>query len=567
MSAKILVVDDEEELCYIIKRFLEQEGYEVSTAGYYNEALDKLSEIRFDLVYTDINLGVKSGIDVLKEIKGRNLICPVIMITGNPNIESATDAVRLGAYDYIIKPIKRETLIRATNLALQFKSVVEEKEKYQSNLEAIFRSVRDAIITVDKELKVVEINDAAEEIFGFPGKSEVKGKSCKPYLSQCSREYVEALNETIKSKLPSERIRFESGVSNLPRRVISVSTYPLIDSNEEINGCVMVVKDETRLADLESNLNKRQQFHKIIGKSDKMQKIYSFIEALSDTQTTVLITGENGTGKGLLAEALHYSKKDNKNPFVVVGCASLSDNLLESELFGHVKGAFTSAASDRVGRFQKADGGTIFLDEIGDVSDSMQLRLLRVLQEMEFERVGDSTPVRVNVRVIAATNQDIRKKVRHKKFREDLYHRLKVVELAIPPLRERREDIPLLVDHFIKVFNKKLNKDIKSVSADVLKVLMDYKWPGNIRELQHALEHAFVVCKNPYITVDNLPSEICVNETVSVHSKGVKKLNEFDSIVNALNKTGWNKAKAARLLGMGRTTLYMKIDEYHITEK
>jgi len=298
-----------------------------------------------------------------------------------------------------------------------------------------------------------------------------------------------------------------------------------------------------------------------------MQKIYSFIEALSDTQTTVLITGENGTGKGLLAEALHCSKKDNKNPFVVVGCASLSDNLLESELFGHVKGAFTSAASDRVGRFQKADGGTIFLDEIGDVSDSMQLRLLRVLQEMEFERVGDSTPVRVNVRVIAATNQDIRKKVRHKKFREDLYHRLKVVELAIPPLRERREDIPLLVDHFIKVFNKKLNKDIKSVSADVLKVLMDYKWPGNIRELQHALEHAFVVCKNPYITVDNLPSEICVNETVSVHSKGVKKLNEFDSIVNALNKTGWNKAKAARLLGMGRTTLYMKIDEYHITEK
>jgi len=196
----------------------------------------------------------------------------------------------------------------------------------------------------------------------------------------------------------------------------------------------------------------------------------------------------------------------------------------------------------------------------------MQLRLLRVLQEMEFERVGDSTPVRVNVRVIAATNQDIRKKVRYKKFREDLYHRLKVVELAIPPLRERREDIPLLVDHFIKVFNKKLNKNIKSVSADVLKVFMDYKWPGNIRELQHALEHAFVICKNSYITVGNLPSEICVNETVSDHSKGVKKLSEIDSIVNALNKTGWNKAKAARLLGMGRTTLYMKIDEYRITE-
>ncbi len=566
MKAKILIVDDEEIIRYSIKSFLMHEGYEVSTAIDYNDALNTLSETGFDLVFTDINLGTKSGIDVLREIKTRAPVCPVIMITGDPNIESAADAVRLGAYDYIIKPIKRETLIRVTNLALQFKSVVEEKEKYQSNLEAIFRSVRDAIITVDKELKIVEINDAAEEIFGFPGKREIKGKSCEPFLKKCSGEYLEALTETIDFKLPSERSRFESGITNLPRRVVSVTTYPLIDSNEQLNGCVMVVKDETRLADLESNLNKRQQFHKIIGKSDKMQKIYSFIEALSGTQTTVLITGENGTGKGLLAEALHYYKEDNKKPFVVVGCASLSDNLLESELFGHIKGAFTSAVSDRIGRFQKADGGTIFLDEIGDVSNSMQLRLLRVLQEMEFERVGDSTPVRVNVRVIAATNQDIRKKVRYKKFREDLYHRLKVVELAIPPLRERREDIPLLVDHFVKVLSKKLDKNIKSVSADVLKVFMDYKWPGNIRELQHALEHAFVVCKKTFITVDNLPSEICVKSSSSVQSKGENENNEIDTIVNALNKTGWNKAKAARLLGMGRTTLYTKINEYHITE-
>ncbi|MGR3293192.1 MAG: sigma-54 dependent transcriptional regulator [Candidatus Scalindua sp.] len=564
MKAKILIVDDEEEIRYIMKSFLMRDGYEVSTAIDYNDAFDKLSEIDFDLVFTDINLGIKSGIDVLREVKRRNLICPVIMITGDPNFETATDAVRLGAYDYITKPIKIETLTRITSLALQFKSVVEEKEKYQSNLEAIFRSVRDAIITVDKELRIIEINDAAEEIFGFPGKREVKGERCESFLNKCSGKYVEALTETINTKLPSERSRFESGNNNRSRRVVSVTTYPLIDSNELLNGCVMVVRDETRLTDLENNMNKRQRFHKIIGKSDKMQKIYSFIDALSDTQTTVLITGENGTGKGLVAEALHYHKKDNKVPFVVVGCASLSDNLLESELFGHVKGAFTGAVSNRIGRFQKADGGTIFLDEIGDISNSMQLRLLRVLQDMEFERVGDSTPVRVNIRVIAATNQDIRKKVRYKEFREDLYYRLKVVELAIPPLRERREDIPLLVDHFVKVFNKKLNKNIKSVSADVQKVFMDYKWPGNVRELQHALEHAFVVCKKPFITIDNLPSEIGVKSTASVQSKGEKEHNEIDSIVNALNKTGWNKAKAARLLGIGRTTLYAKIEEYQI---
>lgn len=566
MKASILIVDDEEEIRYIIKKFLMMEGYDVSTAINYNDALDKLSETDFDLVFTDIKLGIKSGIDVLREMKRRNMNCPVIMITGDPNIETATDAVRLGAYDYLFKPIRIETLTRITTLALRFRSVVEEKAKYQSNLEAIFRSVRDAIVTVDKELRIIEINDAAEEIFCFPDKREVKGKRCESFLNKYSEKYLEALAETINTKLPSERSRFESGNNKQIRRVVSVTTYPLIDFNEKLDGCVMVVRDETRLEYLEKNLNKRQRFHKIIGKSDKMQRIYSFIDALSDMQTTVLITGENGTGKGLVANALHYSKKDNKMPFVVVSCASLSDNLLESELFGHVKGAFTGAVSDRIGRFQIADGGTIFLDEIGDISNTMQLRLLRVLQEKEFERVGDSKPIKVNVRVIAATNQDIRKKVRYKKFREDLYHRLKVVELAIPPLRERREDIPLLIDHFIQMFNKRLNKNIKSVSADVQKIFMDYKWPGNIRELQHALEYAFVVCNKPFITVGNLPSEIGIKSTASSQSKEKKEHNEIGSIVNALNKTGWNKAKAARLLGMGRTTLYMKIKEYHITE-
>ncbi|MCP5007683.1 MAG: sigma-54-dependent Fis family transcriptional regulator, partial [Planctomycetes bacterium] len=254
-------------------------------------------------------------------------------------------------------------------------------------------------------------------------------------------------------------------------------------SQEKFNGCVMVVRDETRLTELENDLQKRQQFHEIIGKSQSMQKIYSFIDVLANTNTTVLLTGESGTGKGLVAEALHCHAKDSKRPFVVVNCSSLSDNLLESELFGHVKGAFTGAVSNRVGRFQMADGGTIFLDEVGTISSTMQLRLLRVIQDMEFERVGESTPVKVNVRVVAATNQDLLKNVKSRKFREDLYHRLKVVELKVPPLRKRREDIPLLVSHFIEVFNKQLNKSIKSVSSDVHKIFMEYKWPGNVREL------------------------------------------------------------------------------------
>ncbi len=564
MKASILVVDDDEGISFVIKRFLMKDGYEVSTAVDYNEAMERLSQVDFDLIFTDINLGDRSGIEILREVKKRGMMCPVIMITGNPNIETATEAVRLGAHDYIFKPIKIETLTRVTSMALQYKSVVEERNRYQANLEAIFRSVRDAIITVDSELRVLEINEAAEEICCFPGKEEVKGKKCESFLNECSKIFLELIIETINTKLPAERDRFECGSEYQAKRVVSAATYPLIDSCGQFDGCVMVVKDETRLVELESNLNKHWQFHNIIGRSEKMEKIFSMINTLSDTQTTVLITGENGTGKGLVAEALHYYKKDSKRPFVVVGCASLSDNLLESELFGHVKGAFTGAISDRVGRFQKADGGTIFLDEIGDISNSMQLRLLRVLQEREFECVGDSTPVKLNVRVIAATNQDLRRKVRNKSFREDLYHRLKVVELAIPPVRERSEDIPILVDHFVKILNDKLYKNIKSVSEDVLKIFMDYKWPGNVRELQHALEYAFIICKSAIIAKEDLPSEF--GSMSGAKTQYENDDIERDSIMQALVKTGWNRSKAARLLGIGRTTLYARIEKYQITE-
>jgi DNA-binding NtrC family response regulator len=345
-----------------------------------------------------------------------------------------------------------------------------------------------------------------------------------------------------------------------------VATYPLFGHQEKFNGCVIVVKDETKLVELESDLRERQQLQNIIGKSEKIQKIYSSIEALAEVQTTVLITGENGTGKGLVAEALHYHKKSSKNPFVVVNCTSLSDNLLESELFGHVKGAFTGAVSDRIGRFQKANSGTIFLDEIGDITNTMQLRLLKVLQDQEFERVGDSTSIKVNVRIIAATNQDLRKKVRQGKFREDLYHRLKVMELTIPPLRERREDIPLLVDHFLEKFNKKFNKNIKAISIDVQKIFMEYKWPGNVRELQHALENAFVLCNHSFITIDNLPSEFQNLSTAGIRHLEKRKPYDRHTITQALKETGWNKAKAARLLGIGRRTIYLKIKEYDITE-
>lgn len=564
MKAKILIVDDEEAISLTIKNFLLRDGHEVDTAIDYDEAVEKFSKTEFDLIFSDIFLGEKTGIDVLREAKRRNIKCPFVLITGSPDIKTATEAVRMGAYDYMFKPIKMETILHVTNRALQYKTVVCEKEKFQSNLEAIFRSVKDAIITVDKELRIIEFNKAAEDICGFS--KDIKGKKYGSFLSDCSGQCLDALNETIKTKLPAEISRFECGSKHRPRRVVSVNTYPLIDHQEKSNGCVMVLRDETHLDDLECDLQERRQFHNIIGKNDKLQKIYSLIEALANTQTTVLITGENGTGKGMIAEALHYQRNDSKTPFVIVNCVALSENLLESELFGHVKGAFTGAVSDRVGRFQMADGGTIFLDEIGDISNTMQLRLLRVIQDMEFERVGESTSVKVNVRIIAATNQDLRKKVRYGKFREDLYHRLKVVEVTMPPLRDRSEDIPLLVEHFIEKLNKKFNKEIRTLSADVQKIFMNYKWPGNIRELQHVLEHAFVLCNKTIITREDIPADfLAANSSVTRSlEKSQKSEDDRQALVQALKDTGWNKAKAARLLGVDRKTVYLKIKKYDI---
>ncbi len=562
MNAKILVIDDEEGIRFTFERFLLDEGYLVTTVKDCNEALAKIAESNFDLIFADVVLEGKTGIDFLREVRSRNLNSPVVMITGSPNIETASDALRLGAFDYIPKPVRQETLLRVAKIALLHKGLLDEKEKYRSNLEAIFSSVKDAIITVDKELSVLEINEAAKGICDLS--RDAIGKPLSSLPRYCNGQCLDALEETIKEKQPVEIYRVECKHKLRSQQVVAITTYPLLDNKSVFSGAVLVVRDETHLADLERDMRERQQFHNIIGKSEKMQSVYSLIEDLTDVQTTVLVTGESGTGKELVAEALHYKGERSHKPFVKVNCTALSESLLESELFGHVKGAFTGAIQDRVGRFQKADGGTIFLDEIGDITPRMQLQLLRVLQEREFERVGDSTPIKVDVRVIAATNQNLREKIRRGEFREDLYYRLKVVEINLPALRERREDMPLLINHFINKFNKKLNKEIVAISSDAQKIFMDYPWPGNIRELEHTMEHAFILCRQKTITVNHLPQVF--KEFIGTKSSLLEdiKIDEPQAIIQALKKTAWNKARAARLLGMSRRTIYRKIKEYKL---
>ncbi len=564
MDTRILIIDDEESLRFTFADFLSDEGCKVDTAEDYGNALKKLDEKEFDVIFADIILGDKTGIDVLQEVKGRNLRSPVVMMTGYPNIDTIADALRLGAFDYLTKPIDQEALLNSVRLAMKHKELSDEKEKYHSNLEAIFRSVKDAIITVDKELMVVAVNEAAGNICGLS--QSMIGKTFDSVKTDCEGKCIAALKETIERKQQVEMSRIECRNKNRQGQVVSITVSPLLDNQGKFSGAVLVAKDETNLVNLERNLKERKQFHNIIGKSEAIQKIYSLIEDLADVQTTVLITGESGTGKELVADALHYKGGRSAKSLVKVNCSALSENLLESELFGHVKGAFTGAIQDKIGRFQKADGGTIFLDEIGDVSSAIQLKLLRVIQGMEFERVGDSTPVKVNVRVIAATNRNLSEKVKNGEFREDLYYRLKVVELNLPPLRERREDIPLLTDHFLKKFNKALNKNITGISDDVQRIFMDYTWPGNIRELEHTLEHAFVLCRQNTITLDHLPPEV----RDFTPSKTPQKNNEADesqAIIHALEKTGGNKAKAARFLGLDRKTIYRKIEKYKIQDK
>ncbi|HSB34455.1 MAG TPA: sigma 54-interacting transcriptional regulator, partial [Nitrospirota bacterium] len=545
--AQILVIDDEESIRYTFASFLSEEGHAVTVARNFSEGLARLSEKGFDLIFSDIVLGGRTGMDILREAKERNPACPVVMITGFPTVETAAEAVRLGAFDYLPKPVEQEALLRITRLALEHNNVLRENEKYRAHLDAVFRSVEDGILTVDKELTVLEMNDAVGKICGL-SRDEV-GLNLASSSMHCKERFLRALKETVEGRKSVRMERFECGPAAGPPKTVTFSTYPLIDRQGLFHGAVLVLRDETRLASLEINLRERSRFHNLIGIGERMQKVYSLIESLADVETTVLITGDSGTGKELVAEALHFMGSRRGRPLVKVNCSALSENLLESELFGHVKGAFTGAVSDRIGRFQKADGGSLFLDEIGDVSPRVQASLLRVLQTKEFERVGDSKPIKVDVRVIVATNKDLLEQVKRGEFREDLYYRLKVVEVFLPPLRDRREDIPVLVAHFLEQFNKQFHKAIGTVSADVEKIFLNYPWPGNVRELKHAIEHSFILCRGDTITADHLPHHLIASWEAGDSPRPAGGNIDAQTILQALEKTAGNKARAARLLG------------------
>ncbi len=565
MQENILIVDDEESIRFTYRSFLEGAGYGVRTAENYDDAQAALAEMDFDLVFIDIILDGMTGIDLLKIIKDKHSNCQVIIITGVPTIETAAEAIRLGALDYIVKPIRQDTLLRASSMAMRHKALADARDRYRRNMEAIFRSVKDGIISVDKNMKVLEMNTAASGICNID-RNDAIGRSFAELSFKCNAGCVDALNKTLMHKTPMEFDNLECCARKQPDQTVCISATPMLTMDSDFTGAVMLIRDQTRMVRLERTLQHHLEIDNIVGNSKPIQEVYSLIKDLANVHTSVLITGESGTGKELVANAIHRLGDRNEKPLVRVNCAALTESLLESELFGHVRGAFTGAVKDKMGRFQRADGGIIFLDEIGEISQTVQLRFLRVLEHMEIERVGDSKTLPVDVRVIAATNQDLKEKVRLGSFRKDLYYRLNVVQIRMPALRDRRDDIPLLVKHFLFLFNRKFNRRIEGVSHRVMNYFMNYAWPGNIRELKNTLEHAFILCRKNLIGMDELPADFIKSEALDFYESGLKKNESLCGmdIQNALEKSFGNKSDAARLLGISRRTIYRKINEFKI---
>ena len=456
MKGRILVVDDEGIQREIIRDILEDQGYEVAALGGGVEALEYIKSSSIDVILTDLRMPGMDGVELLQHIKEFDPEIIVVVITAYGSFESAVEAVKKGAYDYLAKPLDKEQLTLVVERALHRKQLTDEN-----------RSLR-------------------------------------------------------------------------------------------------------------QELQERHDFHHIIGRSPKIQEVFKMIEKVAPSESTVIIYGESGTGKELAARALHYHSKRKDQRFLAVNCAAIPDTLLESEMFGYEKGAFTGASTQKKGLFEEANNGTLFLDEIGDLDITLQAKLLRVLQEGEFQRVGGTQTIKVNVRLLAATNKELEEEVKEGRFRQDLYYRLNVVPIFLPPLRQRKQDIPYLAQHFLKKYNQKHDKTIKRIASNVTKRLMDYRWEGNVRELESVIERSVILADHDIIEMDTLPEKLQEPASpaapqnpldFSIPEEGISLEHLERSLIEAaLKKSNWSIKNASELLGISYKTLQYRIQKYHLKD-
>ena len=425
----------------------------------------------------------------------------------------------------------------------------------------ILDSINEGVFTVDRERRITSFNRAAERITGVP-RDQAVGQLCREVFRASVCEHGCALREAMQTgQTPPPRTVYVIDAAG-ERIPVRISAAVLRDGRRIVGG-VETFQDLRPLEALRKQLRDKHTFADIVGRSPAIVRLFDLLPQLAESDATVLLEGPSGTGKELFARALHDLSRRRARPFVAVNCGALPDTLLESELFGHTAGAFTDARHDRTGRFAAADGGTLLLDEIGDVSPAMQVRLLRVLQERTFEPLGSVTPVRVDVRIVAATNRDLAALVRAGTFREDLYYRIHVVHLEIPPLRERREDLPLLVDHFVEQLNHLHGRDVDGPSPEALALLLEYDYPGNVRELRNALEHAFALCSGAVLEPQHLPPSLRHPDAAAGGTAGLAGLRLADAerrlIDDALRRHDGHRGRAARELGLDPSTLYRKL--------
>lgn len=447
--AKILVVDDEESMCKFMEIMLKKEGYQVSTNQHAPSALEQVTSENYDLVIADLMMPDMSGLELLSRAKSARPDIDFIVMTAFASVDSAIEALKNGASDYITKPFKVDEIKIAVRKSLEQK--------------------------------------------------------------QITRENIQ----------------------------------------------------------LKKALHTRFDFDSFIGNSTEVSKLKKLAERIAASDSTVLIEGESGTGKELIARAIHYRSPRAEMPFITINCAALPETLLESELFGHVRGSFTGAIKDKEGLLKAADGGTFFLDEVGTTSPAIQAKLLRVLEEKEVTPVGGTVPLKVDVRLLAATNADLEQEVKLGNFRADLYYRLHVIPIRIPPLRERKDDIKLLSSYFVRKYCRRMQIGEKGIPDDVMKRLLSYKWPGNVRELENALEHAVLLSKGDQILTGDLPDRITEPEEIELVTVTKPTSPTLEAIEKAyifwvLSQTGWQKSKAASILGIDSSTLYRKIDKYKL---
>ena len=433
-------------------------------------------------------------------------------------------------------------------------------------LDSVFNNINEGIFTINLEKRITSFNKAAELITGYTSKEAIDRDywTILKYQKMEFREfYIAQLSENKPIK-NFELIILQKSGARLP---IRLSIAHLFNDINEITGYVLSFQDISELINLTDQLKKNYHYDNMIGRSKRMQEIFSLMHSVVDSHSTVLITGESGTGKELVARALHFNSEVKTKPFVTVNCSAFVETLLESELFGHEKGAFTGAISSKPGRFEIVKDGTLFLDEIGDMSRETQVKLLRVLDNREFERVGGTTTIKMNARIVTATNRNLEKEITKNRFREDLFYRINVININLPPLRERKDDLSLLIEYFLEKFRNQFKKNIQFLSPNALIVLQNYDWPGNIRELENVLERAFVVGSSDVIRVDCLPEKLWLNKKLIKPEENhninqTLKETEKTIIENVLKKHNGHRGETAKELNMDRTTLWRKLKKY-----